>query len=740
MAEKYHLYMDEAGSFEGFKEEVHSSNRNNPSLIFGLLIPDSEKEKFKQDFQMLCLSFNYNNALIHAADLKTDKKFNEFVTKTVNLLTTNPAVLPFAIGHDGDVYEKMPPALCESFAANRYLAMVQTMIEHLLFLHPLFFGRDISVDFQPNSRAYGLSTDQPEKIETFKQMGYRINSKVKDKGVVVFYILTKEILRSYLHCAAIDYAPWGGKIGKRDWGTVKTIVARNSDDPFVAMVDILAYILRSQNPIYHSSSTHIKELLTVDLAYGSKQQQYRSLVQLYLNGNLVEFIPAAIEALPKFKRNYYRTQLEALLAKCAEQADIADIKALAAIEEKVSRYLRESQGNWGFVQTLIDTLLKTLDTLPPGAATASQTDPVRFRLYNDKLSLHNHRGEHLQAWQAYKKIQALDVKPSDVESWRERMALENRMGVAYANIFAFEESNSRLAPMVETLDKARAILAEQAGIPLQDPLMGKILGTSAQNYAFLAPRDPGHFETAETLFLQALEQFSRADDRLRHQVNLVDLYLDWGKKEQALQRISEIYSAPAFKRFSEAPGPETTKHMQFTLRAVLKFFLWAGEKEEHEKLLAFYPLENLSAWFGSAFNEHPFELVCAYLGRMALAVGEMARAEGYFKHALNVPPTQDFTEQPTLQAIRAQILIWRALGHPSEKEAEARDWVGEAQNMLRKIGNDPLLKTMLDLSCAEEPGGWFAPGWKALAGVDWSREFSRDACEAFLKCFTFNYH
>lgn len=43
---KFHLYMDEAGEFEG--EIKTRKNQEPPSLIFGVLVPDSEKKQIEK--------------------------------------------------------------------------------------------------------------------------------------------------------------------------------------------------------------------------------------------------------------------------------------------------------------------------------------------------------------------------------------------------------------------------------------------------------------------------------------------------------------------------------------------------------------------------------------------------------------------------------------------------------------------------------------------------------------------
>jgi hypothetical protein len=178
MASKYHLYMDEAGEFEGTRERIDTKKRR--PLIFGLLVPDEQKDLLAQDYEKIADKRGYEG-FIHAHELAggNQKKFKEFCTKLVNR-TVNSPILPFVIRFEGDLLSELPENYQESFAANRYLNMAQAVIEHLFFLHPGLLGKDLRVAFHPNSRVYPIPNTKVDLQQTFSAMGFRSFAPARD--------------------------------------------------------------------------------------------------------------------------------------------------------------------------------------------------------------------------------------------------------------------------------------------------------------------------------------------------------------------------------------------------------------------------------------------------------------------------------------------------------------------------------------------------------------------------------
>lgn len=655
--------------------------------------------------------------------------FPPYAGDVVALIESIKKLKIFVVTHEEDIYEELDASIRESFAANRFINMAQSVFEHVIFLEPSFYGQDMSFEFRPNSRVYPVKKNN-KNAESFESIGF--SSKKFEDGDGLFYVWNSDSLRSYLHRQTLEYHEFQKKIGKRHWQKVETIVAGNSDDPFVVIVDTLAYLMRSAD--FKPLGERIKSRIDIDIAYSPEHEKYRHLVRQYLAGKLVDFIPAALGQVNLFKKNHYGRSLDNLLKKSLAEIDIHSLDDLMSLERKVADFLRDSRGNWAFALRLVEILIAAADGLPEESRRKPDVSQMILRLYSHKLSIHNHRGEYGQAWSIYQKLKIQKEIPRNIEQLREDLALENRSAVSAANIFSFEEGNALLKPKIKVLEDSLKPLSDYCGKNLGDPLLGKIQGTYAQNLAFLSGRKAEYFAEAERLFKEAADQFSRPGDILRHQLNLLDLYLEHGRQSEAAATFEAIVGRKEVVRFLERPSQKTAAGMQFVLRARLKYALAHGYG--NESLVETFSLSNLKDWFGEAANEHPFQFTCAYLGRMAKDNKKHDQSTQYFNHALAIPLNHRAADQPTLQVLRAQILVWWAL---SLGGLPARGKIVQAMAILKSISDDPELKTMLHIQPDGDAGGWFAPGWKALAAVDWSQGFDRQACEEFLRCFTFNY-
>ena len=157
MAEKWHLYMDEAGSFEGHAKQVCGS------LLFGLLVPEQEKDELSTFFEDLAeigpQDLDNPPALferLHANKFFRGGENRDFAESIVHR-TLNSSMIPFVMQYAQDIYSEMPEGIQEEFTANRYLTMAQAVIEHIIFLHPEFLGRYCEFSLHPNSRGHWFS-------------------------------------------------------------------------------------------------------------------------------------------------------------------------------------------------------------------------------------------------------------------------------------------------------------------------------------------------------------------------------------------------------------------------------------------------------------------------------------------------------------------------------------------------------------------------------------------------------
>ncbi len=735
MNSKFHLYMDESGAFE----KAGKKKKKTFPFIFGVLVPEEEHTRLTAELARLAKSFGFSG-FIHASDLRKRKNFARFVHMQVEILKQFNQVVSFACTYRQDLFSHLPEQVNEAASANRYLNMAQSVLEHLLFLHPDFFGRDLEFDFHPNSRIAKVNSVSKQKMKEFENLGFtKIKFRNQNKDERFFKVWNDDALRVSLHRLAIEYVPFISGTGKRSWKKVETIVAGNSQNALVHWVDNLAWVYGHDYNDLREPHKLLLQQVDIAIDYGFEERRYRELVHLYLNQDLAAFMPALLKELPGFTRPYYWQKLELLIKMTLANLNISSFKQLESLTLELDNFLNKSLGNWSFALDLLDFMIAAVKNIKvAGNFEKSEKDKLLFALYSNKIRLHNHRGEDGFALMAYDNIIDLDYNYFNVPGLRDWIEMENRVAVTLANLFDFANANKSLEPMLAALNLSLKPLSDLCEATVSDPLIGKLKGTMGQNYAFLAPFEEGYFKKAEALFLDAVNQFELDDDRLRHLVNLLHLYLDWGRMEKAEEYMELINSTPGFKKFIEHPDTETAKYMQFALFAYFKFQF---KKQNFPQTLSRYKLASLKKWFGPAVNEHPFEFICAILGRMAMRLGQVKDAADYFNYAISIPTSTNFQEQPTLQLIRGQTLTWWALEEISYNQTAAAEKMGKVINLLEEMSQIEGLESVLETdSNGNAVGGWFAAAWEALRKVDWHDNFEVEAAELFLSRFTFNYH
>jgi len=729
---KYHLYMDESGSFEWSKK-----NKSAP-FILGVLIPEKIHVKLKTALTEGACKYNFSGFL-HAADLHKEENFPLFAMYMVKLLAKYRKVIPFVCSYSQDVFKNSTATVYESLVANRYLNMVQGVLEHIMFLHPNLFGQDLTFDFHPNSRVTVVNQHMKEEIQRFENLGFN-GFKIGKKEVKVFRVWNDDTLRVSLHRLALEYFSVEKVTGKRDWKKVETIVAAKSTNPLVHWVDVLAWVYGHSYSELKKSHIMIRNRVSLAFAYGPEQHRYRDLLHLYLARDLEHFLPAAIKEIPLCTLDYYRRSLETLVDRSLQSLDAASFKQMESIAAKLDDYISYSKGNWIFVMRVLDRLLEMIAVIPvTGNRDAEEKTDLLFKLYNHKARIHNHRGEDGDALQTYNILFALDYDYTSLARLRAWMEMQNRLAVTCANLFAFDRGNALLETIVKALSDSLQPLNHWIKKPVTDPLLGKIKGTMGQNYAFMAPFEPSCFSRAETLFLEAAAQFDHDDDRLRHTVNLLHLYLDREDDGMVKKYLHILRQTPSYKDFLIQPSANNAERMQYALLADLKCSFY--QDDDLPGIISRYSIKSLNKWFGPAVNEHPFELIFAYLGRMAMSLGKPEKAGDYYGLALGIPLSTERQQQPVLQLIRGQVLTWWSLGAFTLGSYKDGIKMKKVVSQLRVISQLPGHESILVLSeDSRATGGWFAPAWEAMQKVDWERDFSQQAAELFLSRFTFNYH
>ncbi len=731
MSQDWHLYMDETGNFE--------SNRDHTLSIVGILVPDDKREELACRYLELKKQYGFGDRnFMHATKLGSNEKGKEFI-REAGKMALNSEMTVFRMTHKNDLYTwAKGDILSETFAANRYLMMAESVLEYMVFLNPESLGQDLSFFLHPNSRVFLANETEDALVERYREMGFQPGRTKNPNEAPFFFIWDEKALRIYMQRLATQFSPFKQRLGDHDIRLIEMPVAKKSSDPFVHWSDNLCYAFR-----HRIVDPEDEAKLKVDLAYGEEHGRFADLIRTYLGGDLKSFLFQSLSTHKTLITPYYRNSLDTLFDLGIRQIGDMDGSFLKELMREMNEQLRSSSLEWLFVLGLIDCMLRSLQNLPLEAQALPENREMLVRLYEHLFNIHNHRGEYALAWNAAQAIEKARVATGDhlaFEKLLEQADFRNRQAVMAANVFQFQTGNRLVRDELRLLESLRDAAQQVTGQPITMDRIGKFKGTMGQNMAFLAPREPAFFPGAEAMFLAARGEFLHPSDRLRQDLYLFHLYMDWGKHGQAEERLMAALKAKEWCLFQADPSKETSRFTAFTLFALLKYS-YSQRPDEDMAALERYTLSNLCRWYEDVFFEHPFELIYGYLGRMACRQSLDARAKDYFEHALSVPKDGEPDKQETLQAIRAQIFTWWAL------ESMARDdrlhagrMMGRAASIIESLGRRKELAPMLSLEGDRIIGGWFAEACKALRRVNWEKDFDQEACYSLLSCFTFNYH
>ncbi|MBW7940320.1 MAG: hypothetical protein H3C63_16395, partial [Candidatus Omnitrophica bacterium] len=122
--EKWHLYMDESGEFEG-------ESLTKKSLIFGLIVSENEKEEAKSLYQAICFNHGVNPSN-HATENKGNKNYRQFLERLCKEFCEYFPGQFFYIEHGEDQHAEKGTSIPENINANRYLLMANEILEYLI--------------------------------------------------------------------------------------------------------------------------------------------------------------------------------------------------------------------------------------------------------------------------------------------------------------------------------------------------------------------------------------------------------------------------------------------------------------------------------------------------------------------------------------------------------------------------------------------------------------------------------
>ncbi|WP_373500900.1 hypothetical protein [Desulfococcus sp.] len=334
----------------------------------------------------------------------------------------------------------------------------------------------------------------------------------------------------------------------------------------------------------------------------------------------------------------------------------AEPALFAGYVERIDRHLQD----WA-----LDEAALFLDLVPPEDLTlASRHSPLSaFRLHTQRIALANHRGDTAQA-----------------EAWAEQadalfpVVLKGNLNLCadfINNRFVTRHNRYQFDPVFpEDLFRILKILqrrhaAECEGGCPTDPVLARLCGTVAQNFAFCGPDFLG--ETT-TYARRAMAAFGSGDvpefrrDMLRQQSYLAYAFLDAGDYPRAENSLMAFIGAGGWREIMEKcrAGRLTVWHHA----ALARFFADTGETETSPEYLGWC---TDAAPFCSG-GDHPRQLWAFNMGRIAVR-HEPAAALAWFQQSLAL--CLDRKTRPTIRIMALLPLSGlRRLGDP-EKSCKA---------------------------------------------------------------------
>lgn len=728
----YHFYCDESGQFEhkGYKE----------SLIFGLLVPDNHKEELAMSYNRLKLKHNILQTFVHWKDMRANKKYHAFFSELVHMSCQSPIKM-VCIRYEHDMLKDMGGNVSEQIFCNRYLYMIQSLIDTVLFFHPPLWKPETDFSFKHNTRVFPVK--DKSQVDSLKALGYEPKVDNKKQGQWFLNVWTTREFNIFLRRRLADFAPYQQTIGSRNMAEASMQTAEKSGDPFVHWTDNLAGILMWKDNM--DLAGRLQGKLEIEAFYGKEHGMYQHLVMTFLDHPFDEFLIEAFEKSSWFQKPYYRKQLTDLMERAFDHLDVnsPQIVNLARIVED---QVEKSSGRWDMVLTLTEKLLERLRE--KGRSVFAET--ATSKLQGACLSCLNHRGEAEKA-----KTLALQMlaKPTlTVDDLRIKAEIRNRLTVTCANRFDFIGSARELSPYIKSLLKSCKDLSRFEGHELKDPLIGRLASTTGQAFAFTAPFVRRHFASAETLLNSALKSCITPEDTLRQSIYLGHLYLDMdrlnvhskvdsnkerrdqGRFDLASETVRLIARRSDVTAFLKKPAPGVSLSMAFVLALLLKYQLQTGDNEIPD--VYDWTEKHAKQCFESCDTEHPFELIWSYMGQFAFLAENYDEAERYFEKALSIPAHID-SAPPVIQAIHCQILgLWaRCHYQKNRKKNKAVEKIKTVIQVMHGIANSPGNETII----IRDGGGWFGPAVQALAAAVDKREDLTGPLTNFLDRFTFNY-
>jgi hypothetical protein len=610
-----HFFLDESGQLQS------APKKGEPLLVGGILIfgdydASADKELYDHIAKRLHEVGGDFPADLHfgrsGMDFQRQEQFLHALAGDLKSWAAEQrAVYGVHIIHAGDVFAAEEGILGERHYDNRYLSMLWSLIEHLVFVDQKVAERlspEATFHLHVASRVYSFDP-KTTLVDEVEGLGWRVLADRRKTGwMLAVNVVQERDLVTMLRMAL-----------RQRWE--RSPIRLGS-----ATVTRLDYDAGSSPAALYLADLYLGQSRFLELG---RRQRFRPPVKSVLVPTFrrLEYGPW-LELLARMQAASKTGQVDQYLALADAYQEMRQQHELSALEPIVRRQqvamaglLQESPSRLiammdeasmivdrpGGAQRGLAKAELAADLLKGGGGESLRGD-ILFLL--TRFSHANHTGDVQAAQDIWCEYQGLEPRLHilGAEGLRLISEVRNRRAVSLTDQFRFDEAEKVLAEIVTERESWGEDLARRFRIPMTEVPnreLGTCLGTLGQSRAFRGGDDD--VARAESCFRRAISQFVEVDDIDRQWAYLGHLACDQGEQGRSLWQ----------ETLEKNPALRAESGSQFVLAIQLKGFLVFGPVGNASSFLAQWEAAQSLEWFtDEEQDQHPFGLIHQTLGML----------------------------------------------------------------------------------------------------------------------------
>jgi hypothetical protein len=612
-----HFFLDESGRFTG------TSPRAELALVGGVLLfgdydPDADarlKAILKRRLEAAGGQFPTE---LHFSSTQLAERLPDFLRGVTEELPRwcqeTRALYGISLRHASDLADPNHGLLSERRNDYRYLSMLWSLVEHLVFVDEKVLERlapDASINLHVANRAY-VFDPQRQSVEELERLGYSVSPDRRQSGrMVVRSILREGDLLTMLRMAV--RMRWGDVPVRLGEIRVQRLDYENGNSPAALYLADLYLGLVRQGEL--GRMRHFRPRATPEALLASfRRLQYGPWLELMAlkqaalnNGNLDDYIAASdqYDSLPRQHLDTFEP-IERRQQKRAAELLSASAERVVALLEKACHTIDlpgQYDAGWRAAERAWRWLIQ-----PPLRA--------EMLYLQARLSHANHTGHVRKAdevWQAYERSEP-ELGSLGSEGLRLRAELRNRRAVHLIDSFRLEEAEKVINGVLDDQEAVQQVLRRmEAGSETcaVNRELGACYGTLGQVHAFLGGQE--RQDLAKEVFVEACRFFKRADDVERQCVYLGHLACDRGPAGETDWR-AVLQKLPALLDPNPISGSGQQYLLALQIKGVLLFAPTTAVLKYLERWKEHRPIEQFEM---EETRLHPFGLIHQAMGLLS---------------------------------------------------------------------------------------------------------------------------